>query len=73
MSKNEDHPVIGEQGALSVPGNYQPVHLEDTFGAIFLGIFAVISLISWIRAEARYRALITQLEVNHGNRSLNAG
>jgi hypothetical protein len=62
MSKNEENPVIGEQGVLSVHGNYQPIHLEDTFGAIFPGIFAVISLIGWIRAEARYRLLITQSE-----------
>jgi hypothetical protein len=72
MSTNEAHPITGDQGVLNVPGNYQPIHLEDTFGAIFLGIFAVISLVGWIRAEARYRALITQLEVNYGNHSPNA-
>ena len=38
MSTNEGHPVIGEGGILEIPGNYQPVHLEDTVGAIFLGI-----------------------------------
>jgi hypothetical protein len=58
MSANEGHPVIGEQGILHVPGNYQPVHLEDTFGAILLGVFALICLIGWMRAEARYRKLL---------------
>ena len=58
MSKNEGHPVIGEQGVLSVPGNYQPVHLEDTFGAILPGGLAILSLIGWMRAEARYCKLL---------------
>ena len=45
MSRNERPPIVGDQGVLNVPGNYQPVHLEDTFGTLFLGIFAIISLI----------------------------
>jgi len=60
MSTSEEHPTIGEKAVLVIPGNYQPIHLKDTLGVIFLGIFAVISLIGWIRAEARYRALITK-------------
>ena len=62
MSTNEGHPVIGEGGILEIPGNYQPVHLEDTVGAIFLGVFAIISLIGWMRSEKRYRKLITHQE-----------
>lgn len=60
MLESGGYPVIGDQAVLNVPGNYQPVHLEDTFGVIFLGIFAMLSLIGWMRAEARYRKLITQ-------------
>ena len=70
MSANEGHPIIAEQGILHVPGNYQPVHLEDTFGAIFLGVFALISLIGWMRAEARYRKLMAQRERTDGNHTL---
>lgn len=58
MSANEGHPVIGEHGILHVPGNYQPVHLENTIGAVFLGILALILLVGWMRSEARYRKLL---------------
>jgi hypothetical protein len=36
------------------PGKYSPVtvHVSDSIGAIFLGIFAKIFLIGWIRSEA---------------------
>jgi len=67
MSTSEGHPVIGEQGVLSVPGNYQPVHFEDTAGAILLGIFAILSLIGWMRSEARYRKLIIHKEMTDGS------
>ena len=36
------------------------VDMEDTVGAVFLGILSVVLLIGWMRAEARVRALITQ-------------
>jgi hypothetical protein len=68
MSTSEEHPTLGARAVLVVPGNYQPIHLEDTAGAIFLGIFAVISLIGWMRSEARNRALLTQKEMTHGSR-----
>jgi hypothetical protein len=70
MSANEGHPIIAEQGILHVPGNYQPIHLEDTVGAVFLGILALILLIGWIRSEARYRKLRMASEMNVGNRML---
>jgi len=49
------------------PGNYsrswqlQTLCMEDTIGAIFLGIFAVIFLVGWRRAELRNRRLMDQL------------
>jgi hypothetical protein len=58
MLTDEGHPILGEGAVLEIPGNYQPVHLEDTLGAIFLGMIAVISLIGWMCAEARYRKLL---------------
>lgn len=70
MSAYEGHPVIAEQGILHVPGNYQPIHLEDTVGTIFLGFLALILLIGWIRSEARYRKLSLAGEMNVGNRML---
>jgi len=56
------------------PGSYSPVTVivKDTLGTIFLGIIAGISLIAWIRAETRYRALLTQQEMIDGNHSLDA-
>jgi len=71
MAKSEEHLTIGEQGVLSVPGNYQPVHLKDTIGAIFLGVFAMISLIGWMRAEARCRILLTQKGVSNESGPVN--
>jgi hypothetical protein len=63
MSTNEEHiPLIDGKTPVDISGNYQPIHLEDTVGAIFLGILAVILLIGWRRAETRYRKLITQQE-----------
>ena len=53
------------------PGNYSPVtvYMEDALGTIFLGVLAGLLLIGWIRSEARYRKLITRLEVTDGSRS----
>ncbi len=75
MLKNEDQiPTLEDKTPLVSPGNYSPVtvYMKDTLGAIFLGVLAGILLIGWMRAEARYRALITQLEVTDGNRSPSA-
>jgi len=59
MSTNEGHPILGDGAIFEIPGNYQPVHFEDTAGAIILGIFALISLIGWMRSESRYRKCVT--------------
>jgi hypothetical protein len=75
MSTNENNiPFPGDQTPLVSPGNYSPVTVtvKDTLGAIFLGILSAILLVGWMRTEARYRALTTQLEVTNGSRSLNA-
>jgi len=61
MSTNEELiPAIKGRMPIDISGNYQPIHLEDSVGAIFLGILAVISLIGWIRAENRYRKIAIQ-------------
>lgn len=67
MSTSEGHPIIGEGAVLEIPGNYQPVHFEDTAGAILLGIFAILSLVGWMRSEARYRKLIIYKEMTDGS------
>jgi hypothetical protein len=75
MSTNENNiQSLEDQTPLVSPGNYSPVtvYVKDTLGALFLGVFAGILLIGWMRAEARYRALTTRLEVTDGSRSPNA-
>jgi hypothetical protein len=70
MSKSEDQiPALEETTPLVSPGNYSPVtvYMRDSLGAIFLGALAGILLIGWVRSEARYRGLITQLEITDGN------
>ena len=46
------------------PVSYSPVDwkMQDTVGALFLGILAVVFMIAWMRSEARYRRLVTQRE-----------
>lgn len=65
MSTNQDALPIREDTTPSVrPGNYSPVTvtMKDTWGAVFLGILSVILLVGWMRAEARNRFLIAELE-----------
>jgi len=64
MLKEKDHiSTLDDKTPLVSPGNYSPVtvYMEDTLGAIFLGILAVILLIGWRRAESRNRRLMDQL------------
>jgi hypothetical protein len=74
MSTNENKiPPLEDQTPLVSPGNYSPVtvYIKDTLGALFLGILSGILLVGWMRAEERYRALVTKLEATNGNRLLN--
>lgn len=74
MSTNIDPIQTSQDKTPSVsPGNYSPVtvNMEDSVGAVFLGILAVILLIGWRRAESRNRHLIQQLKNNNGNDSFN--
>jgi hypothetical protein len=52
------------------PGNYSPVTVtvKDTVGALFLGIFAILFWIGWMRSEKRYRELKSQIDAVDGNR-----
>ncbi|MEO8355423.1 MAG: hypothetical protein ABI621_05895 [Chloroflexota bacterium] len=73
MSTNVDPIQTPQDKTPSVsPGNYSPVTvtMEDTVGATFLGILAVILLIGWRRAESRNRRLVKQLRTD-ANHSLN--
>jgi hypothetical protein len=58
--------------ATSRCGNSVTVYMKDTLGAIFLGFLSAVLLIGWMRAEARYRTLLVQLEATHGNRSIDS-
>lgn len=74
MMNETQMPDTEEKTPKVSPGNYSPVtvHMDDTVGATFLGILAVIMLIGWRRAEARNRQLMQQLRLTDGNDSLNA-
>ena len=75
MTTNQDLVSTTEgQTPFVSPGNYSPVTVtvKDTLGTIFLGVLAGISLVGWMRAEARYQTLITRLEELNGSHSLNA-
>jgi len=70
MQPNDDQYSTQQNSTPSVsPGNYSPVtvYMEDTIGVIFIGIFAILSLIGWMRSERRYRKLITHKENANGN------
>ena len=73
MSTNEND-LLEDQTPKVSPGNYSPVTVtvNDTMGALFLGILCVILLIRWIWTETRNRELITQLEKTNGNHSVDA-
>lgn len=64
-----DMTTLQEQTPVVTPGNYSPVTItiNDTIGALFLGILAVILLIGWRRAETRYQTLSAQRKVTDGN------
>lgn len=68
MSTNENS--ISEKTPSGCPSIHNPVRvfMQDTIGAVFLGIFAVICLIGWMRSAARHRELLTKQESIHGNR-----
>jgi hypothetical protein len=74
FTDEEQVPETGEMTPRVSPGNYSPVtvYLEDSLGAIFLGILSGLLLLGWMRAESRYRKLTTRLEMTDGNRSSNA-
>ena len=70
-----DTPTITEQTPAVSPGNYSPVtiHVSDSVGAIFLGIFAVIMLIGWRRAETRLQRVMSQSGTFTKDRSSDVG
>jgi len=52
------------------PGNYSPVtvYMEDTIGAVFLGIIAFLFLIGWLCSEARLHKLTFRQWMTDRNR-----
>jgi len=70
MQTNENQNSTQQNSTPSVsPGNYSPVtvYMEDTIGVVFMGIFSLLFLIGWMRAETRNRKLITQKESTNGS------
>ena len=72
----ENNATAEERTPLVSPGSYQwqfqTLHMEDTVGAIFLGILSVVFLIGWRRTESKYRALLAKQERTNGERSLDS-
>lgn len=74
--REENNPARETDTPVVSPGNYSPVTVDlngNGLGAIFLGILAVLLLIGWMRTEARYHALITQLISLDHRRLTNSG
>ena len=66
MDYNENAEIISENQTPEVkPGTYSPVtvRIQDSWGALILGILSLILLIGWMRAEERIRALLAQLSL----------
>jgi hypothetical protein len=60
METNKDQNLSsGGQTPQVSPGTYSPVTVQnyDSLGALFLGIFALIMLVGWMRAEERSQQL----------------
>ena len=70
MQTNEDQNSTQQNSTPFVsPGNYSPVtvFMQDTTGALFMGIFALLFMLGWIRSEARCHTLITHQEATRGS------
>jgi len=64
MLKDKDHISTLDEKTPSVSlGTYSPVtvYMEDSIGAVFPDILAMIFLIGWRRAESRNRRLMDHL------------
>jgi hypothetical protein len=60
-------PAAGTGVYSTMPAQWQSLTLTDSLGVIFSGILTIILLIGWMRAEARYRKLITHQEIINGS------
>ena len=65
MQENELMPQQAHSTPEVKPGVYNPVNisLNETTGALLLGILAILLLIGWIRAENKLKALLSQQQV----------
>jgi hypothetical protein len=72
----ENDSILEEKTPFVSPGSYswqfQTLHMEDTVGAIFLGVLSMVLLIGWRRTESKYRALLAKQESTNGEHSLNS-
>jgi hypothetical protein len=55
-----------ETAGTKMSSHYNPVKVIDTVGSAFLGILAIILLVALLRAQARNRALLTELLEDRG-------
>lgn len=64
MTATENQELQSEdQSPLAATGPYNPVTvtMQDTWGAIFLGMLSVVLLIGWLLSEKRNRKLVNQI------------
>ena len=61
MTDERQHPVNGEQAGDYDHNEQITVTVEDSVGAIFLGMLTLILLVALLRAQARNRKLAAQL------------
>ena len=63
MTEDPNTHPDGNKTPIVQPGNYSPVTvtMTEVIGVVFLGVLSMVFLISWRRAEARYRALVNDL------------
>ena len=50
-----------EQASRPGHSHYNPVSVNDTVGAVVLGVLALVLLLALLRAQARYRELLEQV------------
>lgn len=62
MDKAQEQPPTSAATPKVQPGHFNPVnvHIDNSLGALLLGILAFILLVGWMKAEARNRQLMGQ-------------
>lgn len=62
METSDTNQVSERQSPPESPGIYNPVdiHVQDSLGALILGILSIVLLVGWIKSEERNRQLLSR-------------